>query len=149
MLLAAKAMNKGLELLKPLMIHHERKALATVVIGTVKGDLHDIGKNLVRIMMEGIGMKVIDLGIDVGPGKFVEAVKSHNAHVVGMSALLTTTMPAMEKTIDALKNAKLEKYPFIIVGGAPVTLAFAKKIGADDYAENAGEAADKIKKIFQ
>ena len=149
MLIAAKTMNKGLEILKPLMVNKETKALATVVLGTVKGDLHDIGKNLVRIMMEGVGMEVIDLGIDVAPEKFVEAIKTHNPQILAMSALLTTTMPAMETAIETLKKADLEKHPYILVGGAPVTPDFARKIGADNYADNAGEAVDKIKALLK
>ena len=149
MLVAAKTMNKGLEILKPLMINQKSKTLATVVLGTVKGDLHDIGKNLVRIMMEGVGMRVIDLGIDVAPEKFIEAIKTHTPQILAMSALLTTTMPAMRATIELLKNTELDSYPYILVGGAPVTREFAQQIGADDYADNAGEAVDKIKKRFQ
>ncbi len=149
MLVAAKTMNKGLEILKPLMINQETKSLATVVLGTVKGDLHDIGKNLVRIMMEGVGMKVIDLGTDVAHEKFIEAIKIHNPQILAMSALLTTTMPAMGATIETLKKTELDPCPFILVGGAPVTPEFAKQIGADDYADNAGEAVDKIKVLFQ
>ena len=149
MLIAAKTMNKGLEILKPLMINQKTKTLATVVLGTVKGDLHDIGKNLVRIMMEGVGMRVIDLGIDVAPEKFIEAIKTHNPQILAMSALLTTTMPAMGATIEILKNTALDSYPYILVGGAPVSPEFAKQIGADDYADNAGEAVDKIKIRFQ
>jgi 5-methyltetrahydrofolate--homocysteine methyltransferase len=149
MLVAAKTMNKGLEILKPLMINQETKSLATVVLGTVKGDLHDIGKNLVRIMMEGVGMKVIDLGTDVAYEKFIEAIKIHNPQILAMSALLTTTMPAMGATIETLKKTELDPCPFIFVGGAPVTPEFAKQIGADDYADNAGEAVDKIKVLFQ
>ena len=149
MLVAAKTMNKGLEILKPLMINQKSKTLATVVLGTVKGDLHDIGKNLVRIMMEGVGMRVIDLGIDVAPEKFIEAIKTHTPQILAMSALLTTTMPAMRATIELLKNTELDSYPYILVGGAPVNPEFAQQIGADDYADNAGEAVDKIKKRFQ
>ena len=149
MLVAAKTMNKGLEMLKPLMINQKSKTLATVVLGTVKGDLHDIGKNLVRIMMEGVGMRVIDLGIDVAPEKFIEAIKTHTPQILAMSALLTTTMPAMGATIEVLKNTELDSYPYILVGGAPVSPEFAQQIGADDYADNAGEAVDKIKFRFQ
>jgi 5-methyltetrahydrofolate--homocysteine methyltransferase len=149
MLVAAKTMNKGLEILKPLMINQKSKTLATVVLGTVKGDLHDIGKNLVRIMMEGVGMRVIDLGIDVAPENFIEAIKTNTPQILAMSALLTTTMPAMQTTMEAINESGLRKNLYIIVGGAPVTADFAKKIGADDYGDNAGEAVDKIKRLFQ
>ncbi len=149
MLMAAQTMAMGLEVLKPLMVGKEMAPVATVVLGTVQGDMHDIGKNLVRIMMESAGFQVIDLGIDVSPEKFVTAVKEHKPQIVALSALLTTTMPAMQITIEALKAARLEALPYVLVGGAPVSAAFAEDIGADGYAANAAEAVDKIMPIFQ
>lgn len=148
MMISAKTMNKGLDKIKPLMVATNQKSFAVVVLGTVKGDLHDIGKNLVRIMMEGVGMEVIDLGIDVPSEKFVEAIRTHNPDILAMSALLTTTMPAMEEVIKTVKESGLASIPYILVGGAPVTMDFAKNIGADNYADNAGEAVEKIKAIF-
>ncbi|MCJ7830203.1 MAG: corrinoid protein [Desulfobacterales bacterium] len=148
MLIAARAMKAGLAKLKPLMVGDEVKALATVVVGTVRGDLHDIGKNLVAIMMEGAGCTVIDLGVDITPDKFVEAVKNHKPQFVGMSALLTTTMPAMRETIGALEQAGLRNGVKVLVGGAPLTAKFATEIGADGYADNAAEVVDKIKALL-
>ncbi|MBW1960918.1 MAG: corrinoid protein [Deltaproteobacteria bacterium] len=148
MLIAARAMKSGLEKLKPLMVGEEVKSLATVVLGTVKGDLHDIGKNLVGIMMEGAGMKVIDLGVDIAPEKFAEAVKNENPEFLGMSALLTTTMPAMKETIAVLDNERIRGNVKVLVGGAPVTQKFADEIGADGYAENAAEVVDKVKAML-
>ncbi|MBW1698316.1 MAG: corrinoid protein [Deltaproteobacteria bacterium] len=148
MLIAARAMKSGLEKLKPLMVGEEVKSLATVVLGTVKGDLHDIGKNLVGIMMEGAGMKVIDLGVDIAPEKFAEAVKNENPEFLGMSALLTTTMPAMKETIAVLDNEGIRGNVKVLVGGAPVTQKFADEIGADGYAENAAEVVDKVKAML-
>ena len=145
MLIAARAMKAGLNILKPLMVGTEDKSLATVVIGTVKGDLHDIGKNLVSIMIEGAGCKVIDLGVDVAPETFVEAVSVHNPDFVAMSALLTTTMPMMKQTIAALEKSGKRSRAKILVGGAPIGQKFADEIGADGYAGNAAEAVDKIK----
>ncbi len=147
MLVAARAMKAGLELLKPLMVGETLKSLATVVIGTVKGDLHDIGKNLVSIMMEGAGVNVIDLGVDVPPEKFVEAAKTNKPDFLAMSALLTTTMPNMKTTIDALSEAGLSQELKVLVGGAPVSQKFADEIGADGYAENAAEVVDLIKSM--
>jgi 5-methyltetrahydrofolate--homocysteine methyltransferase len=114
----------------------------------VKGDLHDIGKNLVGMMMEGAGIEVIDLGIDVKPQRFTEAVKAHKPQVLGLSALLTTTMPIMKSTIDALEEVGLRRTVKVLIGGAPVTSEFAKEIGADAYAENAAEAVDVIKELL-
>lgn len=148
MLIAARAMKAGLEKLKPLMVGEEVKALATVVLGTVKGDLHDIGKNLVGIMMEGAGMKVIDLGVDIAPEKFAEAVKNEKPGFIGLSALLTTTMPAMKQTIDALEKEGIRDSVKVLVGGAPVTQKFADEIGADGYAENAAEVVDSVKSML-
>jgi len=148
MLIAARAMKAGLGKLKPLMVGEEVTALATVVLGTVKGDLHDIGKNLVCIMMEGAGCKVVDLGVDISPDKFVEAVDSHKPQFIGLSALLTTTMPAMKDTIDALEKAGNRNNVKVLIGGAPVTKKFADDIRADGYAENAAEVVDQIKALL-
>ena len=148
MLIAARAMKAGLAKLKPLMVEGDVKTLATVVLGTVKGDLHDIGKNLVGIMMEGAGMQVFDVGVDISPEKFVEAVKENKPQFVGMSALLTTTMPSMKETLEALEEAGLRGDVKVLVGGAPVTQKFAEDIGADGYAENAAEVVDRIKAML-
>ena len=144
MLIAARAMKAGLHILKPLMVGTEVKSLATVVIGTVKGDLHDIGKNLVSIMMEGAGCTVIDLGVDIPPEKFVDAVNVHNPEFLAMSALLTTTMPMMKETIAALEKSGQRSHVKVLVGGAPISQAFADGIGADGYADNAAEAVDLL-----
>ena len=136
----ASAMKEGLAVLKPHLVQAKVESAGKVVIGTVKGDLHDIGKNLVGMMLEGAAFEVVDLGVDVSPEKFVEAVCAHQPQIVGLSALLTTTMPGMRTTIDALKSAGLRKQVKIIVGGAPVTEPFAKDIGADGYSPDAGRA---------
>ncbi len=148
MLIAARAMKVGLNILKPLMVGEEVDMLATVVLGTVKGDLHDIGKNLVAIMMEGAGCKIIDLGVDVAPETFVEAAKEHNPQFIALSALLTTTLPAMQETIKALEKAGIRNEAKVLVGGAPLSQKFADEIGADGYAEHAAEAADKIRAML-
>ena len=148
MLIAARAMKAGLGKLKPLMVDDEMESLATVVLGTVKGDLHDIGKNLVGIMMEGAGCNVIDLGVDITPEKLVEAVSTHKPQVIGMPALLTTTMPARKDTIAALEEAGTRGSVKVLVGGAPLTQKFADEIGADGYAENAAEVVDRIKSML-
>ncbi len=147
-LIAARAMQAGLSILKPLLAEKDVKPIGKVVIGTVRGDLHDIGKNLVSMMLEGAGFEVIDLGIDVAPEKFLEAVKNTNADVVAMSALLTTTMPGMKDTIEAFKAAGLRDSVKIMVGGAPVTQSFADEIGADGYAPDAASAADLAKELI-
>jgi len=141
MLVAARAMQGGLEILKPLLVATDVKPAGKVVIGTVKGDLHDIGKNLVSIMLEGAGFEIHDLGTDVLPEKFVEAVKTFHPQIVCMSALLTTTMTSMPVTVEAIKQAGLRDQVKIMVGGAPVTDAYAKQIGADGYAQDASAAA--------
>ncbi len=146
-LLAARTMQASLDILKPLLIEAGAKMTGKAVIGTVKGDLHDIGKNLVGMMLEGSGFEVIDLGKDVAPEKFVEAVKAQKPDVIGMSALLTTTMRAMGHTITALKEAGLRENVKIMVGGAPLTPDFAQQIDADAYASNAPAAADLAKKF--
>lgn len=141
LLVAARAMQGGMELLKPLLVAEDVEPIGKVVLGTVKGDLHDIGKNLVGMMLEGAGFEITDLGTDIEADKFVEAVKSTGAQILGMSALLTTTMSNMPSTIEALKQAGLRDSVKIMVGGAPVTQSFAEQIGADGYAPDASQAA--------
>ncbi|HHT26759.1 MAG TPA: cobalamin-binding protein [Firmicutes bacterium] len=148
-LIAARAMTAGLNILKPLISDTDMKPVAKIVIGTVKGDLHDIGKKLVAMMLEGAGLTVIDLGIDVAPEKFVNAVVEHQPDLVGMSALLTTTMPAMSQTIQLLQESGLRDKVKVIIGGAPITDAYAKQIGADGYAPDAGSAVDVCKALVQ
>lgn len=138
MLLAAQTMKAGLEVLKPKLGGAGASKAGTIVIGTVKGDLHDIGKNLVAMMLEGGGFEVYDIGVDAEPQKFIDEAKAHHADIIGMSALLTTTMPAMEETVAAIKKSGLAVKTMI--GGAPVTQAFAGKIGADGYSEDAPAA---------
>jgi len=140
-LVAARAMHAGMDVIKPLLGESGIEPKGFFTIGTVKGDLHDIGKNLVMMMIEGAGFKVVDLGVDVTPEKYVQAVKD-GAQILGMSALLTTTMPAMKTTIDAITAAGVRDSVKIIVGGAPLTQAFADEIGADGYATDAASAAD-------
>ena len=141
-LIAARAMNAGLEPLKPHLVSAGVKSKGTVVIGTVKGDLHDIGKNLVRMMMEGKGLKVVDLGVDVSSDKFVAAAKEHKADIVCCSALLTTTMTEMKNVVESIKSSGLRDKLVIMVGGAPITDSFCKSIGADIYSADAASAAD-------
>jgi 5-methyltetrahydrofolate--homocysteine methyltransferase len=140
LLLAARAMKASLELIRPLLAEGGIEPAGKIVIGTVKGDLHDIGKNLVAAMLEGGGFEVIDLGVNVDPMKFVRAVKEKGAGIVALSALLTTTMPAMKTTIEAIDKAGLRGQVKIMVGGAPVTENFAKEIGADGFSHNAASA---------
>jgi 5-methyltetrahydrofolate--homocysteine methyltransferase len=147
LLLAARAMKGSLELIRPLLMARGDKPVATVVIGTVKGDLHDIGKNLVSAMLEGGGFEIIDLGSDVSPEKFVEAVKSSGANIVALSALLTVTMPSMKSTIEALKAAGVRDQVKVMVGGAPVTNQYAQEIGADGYGESASSAVHLARKL--
>ena len=145
-LLSARAMYAGLDLLKPLITAAaSNDYLGTVVIGTAQGDLHDIGKNLVAMMLEGAGFKVVNLGRDVAPEAFCKAVEEHQANIVGISALMTTTMPAMKRTIDALTKAGLRDRVKVMVGGAPVSQAFADEIGADGYARDSTAAVVKAK----
>jgi 5-methyltetrahydrofolate--homocysteine methyltransferase len=146
-LMSAKAMSAALEILKPLLGEGDTSSAGRVVIGTVKGDLHDIGKNLVMMMMESSGFEVINLGTDIGPEGFVQAVKEHKPQFVAMSALLTTTMTQMEKTIAALTENGLRDGVKVVVGGAPVTKAFSDKIGADGYAPDAGSGAKLVKSL--
>ncbi len=147
-LMAAKAMKAGMEILRPLLAETGAPQVGTMVIGTVKGDIHDIGKNLVGMMMEGAGFEVIDLGTDVTPAKFVEAVKTHQPQLVGCSALLTTTMPKMKDVIEALKEAGLRDSVKVMIGGAPVTDKYAQDIGADVYAPDASSAATRAKQAL-
>lgn len=139
-LIAARAMNKAMEILEPEMVKAGIEPVGSIAIGTVKGDLHDIGKNLVAMMFKGAGFKVIDLGIDVTPEKFVGACKEHGCQLVGLSALLTTTMPSMKEIISALKAEGINTK--VIIGGAPVTQAYADEISADGYAADAASAVD-------
>jgi 5-methyltetrahydrofolate--homocysteine methyltransferase len=148
MLVSARAMQGALDILRPHLVEGELNMAGKVVIGTVSGDLHDIGKNLVCIMFEGAGFEVIDLGTDVEPETFVQAVQEHKPNLLGMSALLTTTMPSMEKTILALKEAGLRDQVVVMIGGAPVTEDFAAAIGADGYAPDASSATRKAREFM-
>jgi len=148
-LIAARAMKAGMELIAPKLVDSGIEPLAKVVIGTVKGDLHDIGKNLVAMMLQGGGFEVIDLGTDVSPEKFVEAAKENGAKIVCMSALLTTTMPQMANVIQAVKQSGLDNQVKTMVGGAPVTQSFADEIGADGYSDDAASAVDKARELAQ
>ena len=143
----AKCMHGAMEILRPLLAETGAESIGTIVIGTVKGDLHDIGKNLVGMMFEGAGFNVVDLGIDKEPQMFVDAIKEHKAKLIGMSALLTTTMPKMGETINAIKEAGIRDQVKILVGGAPITSSFAEEIGADGYASNAASAVEKGKEL--
>ncbi|UCD50579.1 MAG: corrinoid protein [Phycisphaerales bacterium] len=144
-LIAARAMKMAMEVLEPELVKAGVEPIGKLVVGTVQGDLHDIGKNLVAMMLKGAGFEVIDLGVDVAPEKFVAEVKASGAQVVGMSALLTTTMPGMEKTIKALQDAGVTAK--VMVGGAPVTETFAQKIGAQGFAPDAASAVDTAKSL--
>lgn len=146
-LLAAKAMIAGMDLIKPLLIRDGVPAMGKVVIGTVQGDLHDIGKNLVGFMLRGAGFEVIDLGRDVPPAKFVETARKENAQVIGMSALLTTTMTVMKKVVDQVRAEGLDGKVKIIIGGAPISQWYAKEIGADDYGYDAANAVERVKAL--
>jgi len=148
-LMAAKVMSAAVEILKPLLTEGEAGARGRVVIGTVKGDLHDIGKNLVAMMLESAGLEVHNVGVDISPDKFVEEIKSSNASILALSALLTTTMPMMRETVAAVAKAGLRDQVKILVGGAPVTQAFAEEIGADGYAPDAGSATKLAKALMQ
>jgi len=147
-LLSAKTMNSAMEILRPLLSESGTHSGGTVIIGTVEGDIHNIGKNLVAMLLEGAGFKVIDLGIDVPSERFVDAVKTRQPHIVGLSALLTTTMPKMKEVIESLVEAGLRDSVKVMVGGAPVTEKFAKDIGADGYAPNGGEAVARAKALL-
>jgi len=148
MLIAARAMKSGLALLRPELVKADIKPKGKVVLGTVKGDLHDIGKNLVSIMIEGAGFEIIDLGVDVSPENFVKTAQEKGADVIGLSALLTTTMPSMKTTIEALQEAGLKGKVKVIIGGAPVTQKYADEIGADGYGRDAAAAANLVKKLL-
>ncbi len=147
MLVAARAMQEGMEILKPHLLDSNIKAAGLIVAGTVKGDLHDIGKNLVCMMLEGAGFEVIDLGADVDPDKFVSAVREHKPNIIAMSALLTTTMPNMKVTIDALQAAGLREQVKVMIGGAPVTDAYCQQIGANGYSPDASRAVKLAKSL--
>ncbi len=145
LLISARAMKAALELIRPLLVAQGQQPVGRVAIGTVKGDLHDIGKNLVAAMLEGGGFEVIDLGVNVAPEQFVQAVKERGANVVAMSALLTTTMPSMRTTIEALHRAGVRQQVKVFIGGAPITQKYAEEIGADGYSENAPGAVTLAK----
>ena len=149
MLIAGKAMAGALEILRPLLAETGAETIGTVVIGTVKGDVHDIGKNLVNIMFEGAGFQVIDLGVQVSPEKFVDAVKTHKPDIVGFSAFLTTTMPMFKANINALTKAGLRDQVIVMVGGAPVTQEYADVVGADGYAADASTAVVRAKELIR
>jgi 5-methyltetrahydrofolate--homocysteine methyltransferase len=146
-LIAARAMNGGLDVIRPLLISEGVKSIGKIAIGTVKGDLHDIGKNLVGMMMVGSGFEVIDLGVDVSPEKFIKAVEEHHVDILCMSALLTTTMTNMKAVIMALEEKGLRDQVKIMIGGAPVTAQYAREIGADMYTADASSAAEEAKKL--
>lgn len=147
-LMSAQAMGMVMEIIKPLLADGESATVGKVIVGTVKGDLHDIGKNLVKMMMESAGFETIDLGVDIDPEDFVKAIKENEPNVVGLSALLTTTMPMMKKSIEAIEEAGLRDNLKIIVGGAPVNQEFADQIGADGYAADAGSASKLAKSLL-
>ncbi|MCX6912018.1 MAG: corrinoid protein [Verrucomicrobia bacterium] len=146
LLISARAMKASLEIIRPILTARGDKPVGRVAIGTVKGDLHDIGKNLVASLLEGGGFEVIDLGVNVSPEKFIETVNSRQANIIAMSALLTTTMPSMKTTIDALKQAGVRDKVKVLIGGAPITQKYADEIGADGYSENAVGAVALAKK---
>ncbi len=144
-LIAARAMKSSMEILEPELVKAGVKPIGKFVVGTAQGDLHDIGKNLVAMMLKGAGFEVVDLGVDISPDKFVEQARDSDTQLIGISALLTTTMPSMEKTINALKEAGVSVK--VIIGGAPVTQGYADKIGADGYAADAASAVDVAKSL--
>ena len=146
-LIAARAMHAGMAILRPLLSQADVPSAGKIVMGTVEGDLHDIGKNLVAMMLEGGGFEIVDLGIDVPPDKFIETVNTEQPDLIGMSALLTTTMPSMKRTIDALVEAGLREKVKVMVGGAPVTQVFADEIGADGYAPDAASAVELARSL--
>lgn len=147
-LIAARAMYAGMNLLKPKLVENGVKNIGKVVIGTVMGDLHDIGKNLVKMMLEGAGFEVVDLGVNVSPEKFVSAVKEYQPDILGMSALLTTTMLNMAEVIQSLQSADLGKKVKVMIGGAPVTQRYAEQIGADSYSPDAASAVETAKMLL-
>ncbi len=148
LLLSARAMKSAMELIRPLLTAQGAEPVGRVAIGTVKGDLHDIGKNLVAAMLEGGGFEILDLGVNVTPEQFVATVKEKNANVVALSALLTTTMPAMKTTIEALQKAGVRQQVKVLIGGAPITQKYADEIGADGYSDNAAEAVTLAKRCL-
>ena len=147
-LIAARAMKGGMEILRPVLAEKNIKGIGTVVLGTVKGDLHDIGKNLVGMMLEGAGFEVIDVGVDVPAEKFVETAKEKNASIIGLSALLTTTMVSMKDVVKAAQEAGLDSKVKIMIGGAPITQSYADEIGAQGYAPDAASAVDKTQELL-
>lgn len=147
-LIAARAMTAGMKALEPLLVKAGVEPIGTIAMGTVRGDLHDIGKNLVAMMMRGHGFKVVDLGIDVTPEQFIDAAKEGGVNLIGMSALLTTTMPSMKATIEGLQKADLLGKVKVLIGGAPVTQRYADEIGADGYAPDAASAVDTAKALL-
>ncbi|MFC1975225.1 corrinoid protein [Chloroflexota bacterium] len=149
MLISARAMQAGMKILKPYLTEAGVETLGTVVIGTVAGDLHDIGKNLVGMMLEGAGFEIIDMGTDVSAEKFVDAVRTDKPDIIGMSALLTTTMTSIGATIEALNEAGLRNEVKVLIGGAPITQDFANKVGADGFAPDAGSASRVAKKLLE
>lgn len=148
-LMAARVMQAGLHVLKPILTKSDWVSGPIVLLGTVKGDLHDIGKNLVGMLLKGGGFEVVDIGIDASPEKFADAIRVHRPKIVGLSALLTTTMPQMKTTLDFLKQLGLMEGVKSIVGGAPVTPAYAEKVGADGYAPDATSAVEKVKELLE
>ena len=148
LLLAARAMKAALALIRPLLVASGAQPVGRVALGTIKGDLHDIGKNLVGAMLEGGGFEVVDLGVNVSPEQFIAAVREKNVNIIAMSALLTTTMPAMKTTIDALQQAGVRQQVKILIGGAPITQKFADEIGADGYGESAAGAVHAARKVI-
>lgn len=149
MLISARAMQAGMTILGPVLIEQDIKPIGKIIIGTVKGDLHDIGKNLVCMMLEGVGFQIIDLGTDVAPETFLAAVQTHQPDIVGMSAMLTTTMQNMEKTIRYLEENKVRDHIKVIIGGAPVTQKYTDEIGADGFAADASQAAALAKGLME
>ena len=148
MLIAGRAMSGALDILRPLLANTGAQTIGTFLMGTVKGDVHDIGKNLVDIMLEGAGFKVVDLGVQVAPETFVAAIREHNPDVVGFSAFLTTTMPMFKANIEAITKAGLREQVIIMVGGAPVTLEYANAVGADGYSADAAGATKRAKQLL-
>ena len=148
MLIAARAMKAGMEIIRPILVQKDIKSQGKVVIGTAKGDLHDIGKSLVGMMLEGAGFEIVDLGVDVSPEKFIETAKEKKADIIGVSALLTTTMVGMKDVVKAVQEANLDSKVKIMIGGAPITQNYADEIGADGYAPDAASAVDKAKELI-
>lgn len=147
-MIAARAMHAGLDVVKPLLAQSNIEPVGTVVIGTVKGDLHDIGKNLVAMMLEGAGFRVVDLGIDTPPERFIQAIHDNKPQIVGMSSLITNTLPRVGETIKALEEAGVRDQVKVMVGGAPVSQSFAEQVGADAYAPDASSAVEKAKELL-